>query len=241
MKRYFLLLAALLFMVMIACQKTVNIAKEEEAIKEVIKKQVAANNNCSFLGEDSVWAHDPFVIRLQSGSNPTMYVGWDSVSVRYKRYFERLLKSTSRDTVNSTFSNHHFRILNNAAWVVFDQRSEHSNKAGKYYSNSPQVRFLEKRDNQWRIVFHYTGGNNEDIYNSLANYFYNAKKMDVALEIFKRIVELYPNSEWVYFNLGGVYLEKGNKKLAIENYEKCLKLNPNNIWAANSLKKLRGN
>ncbi len=238
MKRYICLLAALLFMVSMACQKTVTISKEEEAIKEVIRRQVAANNNCSFSGEDSVWAHDPFVIRLQSGITPTMYVGWDSVGARYQRYFGRLLKSPNRDTVNSTFSNHHFRILNNTAWVVFDQRSEHVYKGGKYYSSSPQVRFLEKKDNQWRIVFHYTGGNNEDIYNSLASYFYNAKKMDIALEIFKRIAELYPNSEFVYLNLGSAYLENGNKKLAKENLEKCLKMNPDNIWAANLLKKL---
>ncbi len=239
MKRYICLWVALLLMVSIACQKTVNVAKEEEAIKAVLLKQSKVYYANSLAGEDSVWAHEPFVTKLQGGAyNPSITVGWDSIRAQYERTFERSLKSQTDRTVIASFSNHHFRILNNVAWVVFDQKNEYSYQGGKYYVNSKEIRILEKNENQWEIVFHYYTSSPETNINSIGNYFLSQKKYDVAIEIFKRNAEMNPNYDGIYYNLGSAYLENGNKKMAKENLEKCLKLNHDNIWAANLLKKL---
>lgn len=62
-----------------------------------------------------------------------------------------------------------------------------------------------------------------------------------AVELFRFIVELYPNSANAYDSLGEGYLTIGNKELAIDNYEKSLRLNPANTNAVEMLKRLRGN
>ena len=49
-----------------------------------------------------------------------------------------------------------------------------------------------------------------------------AKKIDEAIEIFKRNVKTYPNSWNVYDSLAEAYMTKGDNKLAKENYELAL-------------------
>lgn len=61
-----------------------------------------------------------------------------------------------------------------------------------------------------------------------------------AIELFKFIVELYPDSANAYDSLGEAYLANGNKRLAIDNYARSLQLNPANNNAADMLKRLRG-
>ncbi|MBS1538374.1 MAG: FKBP-type peptidyl-prolyl cis-trans isomerase [Bacteroidetes bacterium] len=62
---------------------------------------------------------------------------------------------------------------------------------------------------------------------------------DVAVEIMKLNVELYPDSANSYDSLAEAYMENGNKELAIFNYEKSLKLDPKNTNAEEMLVKLK--
>jgi len=64
---------------------------------------------------------------------------------------------------------------------------------------------------------------------------------DPAIELFKFIVDIHPNSTNAHDSLGEAYMANGNKKLAIENYEKSLQLNPANTNAVDMLKRLREN
>ncbi|HTS07454.1 MAG TPA: serine hydrolase [Candidatus Eisenbacteria bacterium] len=68
---------------------------------------------------------------------------------------------------------------------------------------------------------------------------YGDKEMD-SIEVFKKNVELYPQSGNVYDSLGEAYAKVGQKDLAIQNYEKSLRLNPKNNNAIEQLKKLKG-
>lgn len=52
------------------------------------------------------------------------------------------------------------------------------------------------------------------------------KKVDEAIEVFKKNVKDYPNSWNVYDSLGEAYATKGDKKLAIANYSKALEMAP---------------
>lgn len=69
---------------------------------------------------------------------------------------------------------------------------------------------------------------------------YGGKESD-AIEVFKKNVELNPQSGNVYDSLGEAYAKVGQKDLAIQNYEKSLQQDPKNSNAVEQLKKLRGN
>jgi glyoxylase-like metal-dependent hydrolase (beta-lactamase superfamily II) len=60
-----------------------------------------------------------------------------------------------------------------------------------------------------------------------------------AVELFRFIVELYPNSANAHDSLGEAFMESGDRERAIANYEKSLQLDPANANAADRLKKLR--
>ena len=60
-----------------------------------------------------------------------------------------------------------------------------------------------------------------------------------AVELFRFIAELYPDSANAYDSLGESYMESGDKERAIANYEKSLQLDPENDNAREMLKRLR--
>ncbi len=79
----------------------------------------------------------------------------------------------------------------------------------------------------------------ESSMNGLGYQLLGSGKVDDALEIFKVIVEMYPQSANAYDSLAEAFMEKGDKKSAIKNYKKSLKLNPKNENAKKMIKKLK--
>jgi len=74
----------------------------------------------------------------------------------------------------------------------------------------------------------------------LGYFFLNREQTREAIEVFKFLVELYPESANAYDSLGEAYMTAGKKELAIKNYEKALELNPETQTAIDALKKLKG-
>jgi CubicO group peptidase (beta-lactamase class C family) len=66
------------------------------------------------------------------------------------------------------------------------------------------------------------------------------KKMEDAILIFRKNVDLHPSSWNVYDSLGEAYMKHGDKELAIKNYQKSVELNPENNNGIETLKKLKG-
>ena len=64
------------------------------------------------------------------------------------------------------------------------------------------------------------------------------KKIDDAILLFRKNVELHPESWNVYDSLGEAYMNHGDKDLAVKNYEKSVELNPKNENGVATLKKL---
>ena len=132
------------------CQNKVDITAEEEAIKAVTQQQNDAWRNRSLESEQAVWANEPYVLRI-IGSSGNRTVGWDSLSTWYKSFFEQ--NPTGPSNENVTFSNYHVRVYDNAAWAVYDVHWEWTNEEGETESwDSWQIRFLEKKECQWKIV-----------------------------------------------------------------------------------------
>lgn len=66
-----------------------------------------------------------------------------------------------------------------------------------------------------------------------------AGEIDMAIVVFQKNVELFPESSNVHDSLGEGYMERGDTELAIESYEKSLELNPRNQNAVTKLQELR--
>jgi len=66
-----------------------------------------------------------------------------------------------------------------------------------------------------------------------------SNKVIEAIEIFKLIVEQFPNSSNPYDSLAEAYMMNGNNELAILNYEKSLELNPNNFNAEDQIERIK--
>lgn len=64
-------------------------------------------------------------------------------------------------------------------------------------------------------------------------------RLDEALDIFKVMAELFPNSDIAFDSLGEVYMRKENNEMAIKSFKKSLELNPDNRNASAKLKTLQ--
>ena len=63
-------------------------------------------------------------------------------------------------------------------------------------------------------------------------------ELEMAIEVFKLNVKLFPGIANVFDSLGEAYMNKGDKNLAIENYKKVIELQPGNKHAKEMLDKL---
>jgi len=66
-----------------------------------------------------------------------------------------------------------------------------------------------------------------------------SKKIEDAILLFRKNVELHPDSWNVYDSLGEGYLNHGDKELAVKNYQKSVELKPTNENGLAALKKLK--
>ena len=74
--------------------------------------------------------------------------------------------------------------------------------------------------------------------NRLGYNFIRSKDFDLAIEIFKINIALYPTSSNVYDSLGDAFLSKKDTLNAIEYYKKALRINPENSNAKKAFRKL---
>jgi CubicO group peptidase (beta-lactamase class C family) len=64
------------------------------------------------------------------------------------------------------------------------------------------------------------------------------KNMEDAIALFRKNVELHPDSWNAYDSLGEAYMKHGDKDLAVKNYRKSVELNPANDNGVDALKKI---
>lgn len=79
----------------------------------------------------------------------------------------------------------------------------------------------------------------EFLLNTLGYDLLGARKVKEAIEVFKLIVEAFPQSANAYDSLAEAYMLNGDKESAVKNYEKSLELNPQNRNAVEALKNLK--
>lgn len=130
----------------------VDLAADQRAIKAVLEKQTRAFFERSFEGEEEVWAHEPYVVRmLDTGEHD---VGWDRIGEGYRTFMQE--NPTAAEDLQFTHDNVHLQIHGDGAWVVFDQHLQATLDGGPISYDSGEVRFLARIDGEWKIVYQYS-------------------------------------------------------------------------------------
>ena len=132
-----------------SCTNNIDIEKEEEAIKAVIE-----NETNSYLMKNSeqrskLFLHDESVIVLVSGKKSYGYaVGYDQIIESHKINVEN---NPIPSTDKFKNSNYKIKVYEKSAWVVYDEMLYSS--TGEFIEKVINVRFLEKVDREWKIVY----------------------------------------------------------------------------------------
>jgi hypothetical protein len=124
------------------CQKKIDIEKEKEAIIAVIEKQHNAFLERDYDAIVSTYIQDEQVIRYTANKSGYHYGVYDDVSP-YKRIFE---ENPTPRSYTSQFKNYNIKVYTECAWAAFDIHKSNGD-------HSIEVRFLEKVDGEWKIVF----------------------------------------------------------------------------------------
>jgi tetratricopeptide (TPR) repeat protein len=225
-----------------------NSSSEEAAIKSVVMNETKSFAAVNFEGMKDNWAHEKYVFNMFS--SPNFYsetLSWDSVDAGIKTFFRDNSTSLYSDLTWSDWNIHAFE---NCAWVSYIQTSIYKDDIEKPYE-SREVRFLEKKNGSWKIVYLATANKTafkeyqeyqakiENNINEVGYKLLEEKKFEDAIDIFKKNVKLYPKSSNVYDSLGEAYMKNGDKELAIKNYQMSLELDPKNNNAKEMIEKLK--
>lgn len=153
MKYTILLVFILAAFAFTGCEQPIDYEKEKAAIIAVMEKETQSYIDRDFDAMFSTHVQDSLNIRLTAGkSNYWFYQGWDEVSKHMTGdQTEDDLGPDLHITVEK--SNFRMRIYPQSAFVVCDQKWSTQYDDEVVEMNSIQVRFLEKKDGEWKISF----------------------------------------------------------------------------------------
>ena len=148
------------FALLLACIPTTGFnmfepVSEKAKIRAVCEKQVESWRTRDFQGEAEVWAHEKYIMKMLT--NGTRSIGWDKIGGAYQKDFANSPEDYAADFFTE-LSDFYIHINGKNAFVVFDQHQVFEDDEGQnQIYESLEVRFLEKIDGDWRIVFQLTG------------------------------------------------------------------------------------
>ena len=150
MKKYLFALIAFSFIACASCQQKIDVAQEEEAIKNVIQEELAL-----FVAQDiqeSQFYKNVDYLRLINnyGNDHWVVVGWDSVHAAVKKISE----ADWSDAANVKFEcrDFHIKVYDDIAWAVFYVDGSGEWKGEPWEGVDTKVAILEKVDDDWKIV-----------------------------------------------------------------------------------------
>jgi hypothetical protein len=142
-KTVVLAIILLLGFTIFSCQKLINVETETEAIKKVLQAQLEAAKSGSVEGEAEVWAHQPYIARVE-------VVGWDSVRTFYEANFPQWEKEYQIQEF--TASNFDIYINANFAAVFYDEKLVGTRNDEDISRENRLLKYLEKINGEWKII-----------------------------------------------------------------------------------------
>ena len=149
MKKIIFPVLVLLLIMGSSCQEKIDIEKEKEAIIAVIDGETEAFLELDFDRIASTYVQDETNIRLTAGKNGYMYLtGWEEISSVFKEWLEGYSEPPENYEILKT--DYEIKVYKESAWAIFyDTFYENEVETSKGVG----VRFLEKVDGEWKVVY----------------------------------------------------------------------------------------
>ena len=149
MKKIIFLILALSLIAGSSCQEKIDIEKEKEAIKAVIENALNSAYAKDLAQKSKSFLQDESFIICGADKNSYYYdVGWEEVGSGFKEWMEN---NPIPSTDKHQYTNYKIKVHKECAWAVFDVIVH--NSEGEFLRKNINVRFLEKMDGEWKIVF----------------------------------------------------------------------------------------
>jgi hypothetical protein len=150
MKKYLFALIAFSFFAFASCQEKTNVAQEEEAIKAVIKQELALYVAQDIKEAEFYKKADYLRIIYNDGNSHQQTVGWDSLYANVKKIVE--FDRSGASDLKFECKDFHIKVYEDVAWAVYEVPLSWIWKGEPGESSSTKVTFLEKVDGDWKIV-----------------------------------------------------------------------------------------
>lgn len=132
-------------------------AEDRAAILEIIHRNRIAVWMHDFEAYQSCFAREPYLIRWNASNADGIFVreGWDSIAGRVKQLFTKTDWVSRANAYDTRVEKLNLRILGDTAWATFEQHypGQPDGNPRLYANVTREVRFFERQDGDWRIVF----------------------------------------------------------------------------------------
>ncbi|MEN8204237.1 MAG: nuclear transport factor 2 family protein [Bacteroidota bacterium] len=151
MKKIILSIVALAVIVCsCSSQEQIDVAQEEEAIKNVIKQEIDLWRTQDIKEAEFYKKADYLRLIYNNGNSHQETVGWDSLYASVKRITEADWSEAS--DIKFECKDFHIKVYDDVAWAVYEVPLSWIWKGEPGESSSTKVTFLEKVDGYWKIV-----------------------------------------------------------------------------------------
>lgn len=212
MKKYTLVLLTLVFVSGAFCQENIDIEKEKEAIKAVIKAETQAYYDKDFDSYVATHKHDKSHIDIRASRTQYSYdVGWEKTHSDMKEIFKNNPEPIKNNEVKKNFQ---IQVYQDCAWAVFDE--DMYNDEGEIVQTGVGSNFLEKINGEWKIVYLSRVGT--------SSYSAGFKEMQLSEEILTKYTGKYELNPDFYLTIfledGHLFLQAtGQQKMEMFAYE----------------------
>ena len=132
------------------CKEKIDIEKEKAAIIAVIEEETNAFRDKDFDRFAATYVQDETNIRLSARKSGYIYVvGWEELGSGFKEYIENNPEPSTTDKAEKI--NYKIKVYKESAWAVNDE--VRYDGEGEVSSKLIAVRFLEKVNGEWKIVY----------------------------------------------------------------------------------------
>ncbi|MCF8225078.1 MAG: nuclear transport factor 2 family protein [Bacteroidales bacterium] len=157
MKRYrpILIIPVLLFSLSACCEKKTDIEAEKKAIIELINAETEAYTDYDFEKVCSFYVHDSLNFRLTSGADDHVFLeGWDDIEDFFRNDLVNESPERPLDTrITVSKDDYRIKLYEESAYVLCTETWTYEIPDDTIEISSRQVRFLEKVEGEWKIVF----------------------------------------------------------------------------------------
>jgi hypothetical protein len=152
MKKYNISLIMLVLVIAFSCQEKIDIEKEKEAIKSVVREEIALFLAADYIPEANLWKTEDYVRMVRNfGNDRDQIVGWDNIRDLLKHDTEEFSKAGYTNAKGES-RDFNIKVYDKLAWAVFYQDWSGELEGETIEGTQSRLYFLEKVDDNWKIV-----------------------------------------------------------------------------------------